>query len=45
MPNPFEGPPGKPELGMIKCPKCGGSGKADGKTCSKCGGKGEIRAS
>jgi hypothetical protein len=40
----FEGPPGKPELGIIKCPHCGGSGKDEkGERCKPCNGSGQKR--
>ena len=44
----FEGPPGKPEVAVRKCPHCGGSGKVreSGKevSCKPCNGTGQIRS-
>jgi hypothetical protein len=46
MPNPFEGPPGRPESPRIfKCPKCDGTGKIKGEKCGRCDGTGKIRDS
>ena len=42
----FEGPPGKPEQGIVKCPSCNGSGKDHkGEKCKRCYGTGKIRRS
>ena len=41
----FEGPPGKPEQGVVTCPVCGGTGKKDGKSCARCSGSGQVRTS
>ncbi|HVT87727.1 MAG TPA: hypothetical protein VHD56_02660 [Tepidisphaeraceae bacterium] len=48
MANPFERPPGKPEVAVRDCPVCGGSGQKqeNGKavTCKRCNGTGQIRS-
>ena len=42
----FEGPPGKPEQGVVKCLHCGGSGKdSKGEKCKPCNGTGQVRTS
>ena len=37
-----EAPPGTPGTGEDVCPKCNGSGEADGETCANCEGTGRI---
>lgn len=48
MANPFERPPGKPEVAVRECPTCGGTGKLQqsGKQapCKRCNGTGQIRS-
>ena len=37
-----EAPPGTPGHAENVCPRCGGSGRADGTVCSECEGVGRI---
>jgi hypothetical protein len=37
-----EAPPGTPGTGENVCPRCGGSGKADGARCPECEGTGHV---
>lgn len=42
----FEGPPGKPEQGTVKCPKCNGRGvDVHGERCKNCHGTGMVKTS
>jgi hypothetical protein len=34
--------PGTPGTGENVCPRCGGTGKVDGRTCKNCRGTGKI---
>jgi hypothetical protein len=37
-----EAAPGTPGTGENVCPRCAGSGEADGGTCPDCGGSGKV---
>jgi len=37
-----EAAPGTPSTGEDVCPRCDGSGEADGGTCPACGGSGQV---
>jgi DnaJ-class molecular chaperone len=37
-----EAPPGTEGTGENVCPRCGGSGRADGAPCENCGGSGRV---
>lgn len=37
-----QAPPGTPGTGENVCPRCGGSGQADGGRCPECNGTGRV---
>jgi DnaJ-class molecular chaperone len=48
MGNPFERPPGRPEMVSVKCPHCSGRGTAKDQrgndtACLRCHGTGQVK--
>ena len=37
-----EAPEGTPGTGLDVCPRCGGSGRVDGRECPECEGTGQV---